>query len=348
MSRRAVNPKEYAKMHSVRPLLFAAVLISLFVLLFSSGLVLAAPVLDLRITVSHVNSSLSFLGSQVYTANEGIVVTSNITLDGIASANLAAIEVDSPAGNSCLIRTVKTGNVSKMYFRVQFVDMYTCNQYGTPKTVFNLGESVWVNFTIQNIDVITHMVIVGMYSQGSDNTPLYAYYPEGENISAGSSVQHLVYFPTSPDAPTGQGEVFLSLFTDLPANSGYAYCPEQAANFSLVTSTPAMAPQPDYVNMTFSLPRKNVKLGNYTIHAATNFEVLQTRTDTKQFKVILLGDINNDNLINMRDIAICVSVFQTTPASPNWNPAADVNKDGMVNMRDIGMLVSFFTESAIP
>ena len=343
-----MNPKEYAKMQSTRPLLFAICLISLFVLLLSSGLVLSAPVLDIKITVGHINSALSFLGSQVYTVNEGIVVSSNITLDGNASANLAAIEIDSPAGNSCLIRTVKTGNVSKMYFRVKFVDMYTCNQYGTPQTVFQAGNSIWVNFTIQNIDVIMHTVIVGMYSQGSDSTALYAYYPEGENISAGSMIQHLASFPTSPDAPTGQGEVFLSLFTDLPVNGGYAYCPEQAANFSLGTSTPAMIPQPDYVNMTFNLPKKNVKLGNYTIHAATNFEVLQTRTDTKQFKVILLGDINNDYVINMKDIAICVSVFQTTPASPKWNPAADVNKDGVVNMRDIGMLVSFFTESAIP
>ncbi len=335
-------------MQSTRSSVWTSCLISLLIVLLSTSLAVAAPVLDLKITLDHTNSAFSFLGKQVYTANEGIIISANVTLDGNASANLAAIEIDSPSLNSFLIRTVKTGNVSKMYFRVKFLDMYTCNQYGNPKTVFNAGESVWVNFTMQNIDTITHTVLVGMYAQASDNTPLYAYYPDAENVSAGSTIQHLASLPTPPDAPTGQAEVFMSLFTDFPVNGGYAYCPEQAANFSIGTSTPAMPPQPDYVNMTFNLPKRNVKLGNYTVHAATNFEVLQTRTDTKQFMVILLGDINNDHVINMKDIAFCVSLFQTTPSSPNWNAAADVNKDGVVNMRDIGMLVSFFTFSAIP
>jgi hypothetical protein len=102
-------------------------------------------------------------------------------------------------------------------------------------------------------------------------------------------------------------------------------------------------------NMTFNLPKKNVKLGNYTIYAATYLdEGYQTETDTEQFTVILLGDINKDYVINMKDIATDILLFQTTPSSPNWNPDADINKDGVVNMRDIAALVHFFGNSAIP
>ena len=100
--------------------------------------------------------------------------------------------------------------------------------------------------------------------------------------------------------------------------------------------------------MTFSLPKKNVKLGNYTIYAVTNFNVVQTSTDTEQFAVVLLGDVNKDYIVNMKDIATDVLLFRTTPSSPNWNPNADINEDGVVDMRDIAALVQFFGNSAVP
>jgi hypothetical protein len=154
--------------------------------------------------------------------------------------------------------------------------------------------------------------------------------------------------PIPSSASTGQARIFASLFTDSPTNSGYAYCPEQTANFSIRSSTPILPQQPEYYRMTFNLPRKECKLGNYTIHAVTNYNVIQTAVDNAQIKVILLGDIYNDNLINMRDISAAILVFNTTPSSPNWNPVADVNNDGTVNMRDISILVQTFQNSAIP
>jgi len=331
-----------------KPLVIVLFLTSLLSLSLSSSVAFAAPVLQIKITVGRSSSTLGFLGNQVYSVGEGIGVSTNITLDGSSAANLAAIELDSPYGNPYLIRTIKTGNVSRMYFRVQFVDMYTCDQLGNPLTLFNPGGTVCVNITIKNIDVVQHSVRVGLYAQCSDNTPAYAYYPEGFTIIPGVPQPFLVQFTLPGNAPSGQAMVFASLFTDYPANLGYPYCPEQAANFSIRTSTPAMPQQPDYNNMTFSLPRKNVKLGNYTIQAVTNFNAVQTATDIKQFTVILLGDINKDYVINMKDIAICVQFFNTTPNSPNWNPDADVNKDGVVNMKDIALLVSFFQNNAIP
>jgi tungstate transport system substrate-binding protein len=46
-------------------------------------------------------------------------------------------------------------------------------------------------------------------------------------------------------------------------------------------------------------------------------------------------DINLDLKVNMRDISILVSVFNSYPSRPNWNPDADLNNDGIINMRDI-------------
>jgi hypothetical protein len=313
-------------------------LISLTILIVSSFSALAVPVLQIRISTD----------SSVYNVGAKVNIFTNITLDDVTAANLAAIEIDSPYGTPMVIRTVKTGNISQMYFRVQILDLYTSTSSGTPKTLFNPGEIAYANITIKNIDVTQHHVLVGIYIQASDNRSLLAFYPSQDDIDANITIQHLLSMPIPSSASTGQARIFASLFTNFTANSGYAYCPEQTANFSIRSSTPILPQQPEYYRMTFNLPRKECKLGNYTIHAVTNYNVIQTAVDNAQIKVILLGDIYNDNLINMRDISAAILVFNTTPSSPNWNPVADVNNDGTVNMRDISILVQTFQNSAIP
>ena len=319
-------------------LVWVLCIVPLLIVALSINTAGAAPVLEIEITTD----------GAVYNVSGSANINVNITLDGNPAANVAAIEIVSPYGNPYIIRTIKTGNVSQMYARVQFVDLYMCTSLGTPRTLFNPGNVAYINVTIKNIDVVDRFVLIGLYAQGSGNAPLYAYFPTSGILGAGDLGTYLLSFPIPTNAPTGQASLFGSLFTDHPANGGYAYCPEQAANFSVSASTPKMPQQPEYSNMTFNLPKKNVKLGNYTIYAATNFNVFQTSTDTEQFTVILLGDINQDYLINMRDIATDILLFQTTPGSPNWNPDADINKDGVVNMRDIAALVHFFGNSAIP
>jgi hypothetical protein len=315
---------------------------------FLSYISVAAPVLQIRISVNRSDPSLSFLGDQVYSVGEDMTIFANVTLDGSAAANLAAVELDSPYGNPSLIRTVETGNVSLMYFRVQILDFYTCGQTGRPQTLFYPGDTAYVNITIKNIDYILHHVKLGFCSQASDKTPLYAYYPEDVDIGPQGIVEYIVPFLIAGGAPAGQARVFASLFTDYPASGGYPYCPEQAANFSIRASTPAMPLEPEYNSIAFSLPRKNMKLGNCTVYAATNFNLVQTATATKQFTVILLGDLYKDYVVNMKDIAVCIQLFQTTPNSLNWNPDVDVNKDGIVNMKDIALVIRLFQNNAIP
>lgn len=63
-----------------------------------------------------------------------------------------------------------------------------------------------------------------------------------------------------------------------------------------------------------------------------------------------VGDVSGtiagvpDGTVNMRDVAYLVSVFQTKPDSPKWNPAADFNGDNVVNMRDIAVAIQHFNE----
>ena len=57
----------------------------------------------------------------------------------------------------------------------------------------------------------------------------------------------------------------------------------------------------------------------------------------------VLGDVNHDGLVNMRDVAIVVMKFGSTPDQPQWDPRADLNEDGIVNMKDVAIVCAAFT-----
>ena len=55
----------------------------------------------------------------------------------------------------------------------------------------------------------------------------------------------------------------------------------------------------------------------------------------------LLGDVNDDGLINILDIIESVNIIL---GIENYNSMADVNSDGIINVLDIIMLVNLILE----
>jgi hypothetical protein len=96
--------------------------------------------------------------------------------------------------------------------------------------------------------------------------------------------------------------------------------------------------------------------GNYTINGSA--DIVPGETDVGdnnytcgvQVHVGVPGDVSSstpgvyDKVVNMKDIAYMVTLFNTKPPSPNWNPNADVNNDGVVNMKDIAIAVLNFSQ----
>jgi hypothetical protein len=56
----------------------------------------------------------------------------------------------------------------------------------------------------------------------------------------------------------------------------------------------------------------------------------------------LVGDVNGDGRVDIRDIALVVAAFATHPGSPKWNPACDLNGDLRVDIRDIAIVCAHF------
>jgi hypothetical protein len=317
--------------------LIAALLILILpqICLFNTNSVKAA-VLDVQLKID----------KQKYNVGDPVLVTANATLDGQPYVTVIALEIIDPNGKTFLLRTISTGDVSGGYWKVIITDLFPCDSYGNPKTTFNRGTLAYASYTIKNIDVVDHEIKIAVLIQCSDNTPMLACYAFEGVIEAGKQMTTIASFPIPSSAPKGEAKIFLGIFDNSPKNGGTPYCPEKTASFYIESTTPSMPNQPEYLQATFSLPRTDVKLGNYTVYAAVKYYV-QTSFKSKTFQVILLGDLVKDGLINMKDIVACINLFFTTPNSPNWNPDADIDKSGRVDMKDIVFVVQSFGKSAI-
>ena len=56
----------------------------------------------------------------------------------------------------------------------------------------------------------------------------------------------------------------------------------------------------------------------------------------------ILGDVNGDGKVDLKDIGIVARAFGATPSDPRWAPAADLNGDGRIDVKDISIVASNF------
>jgi parallel beta-helix repeat protein len=68
----------------------------------------------------------------------------------------------------------------------------------------------------------------------------------------------------------------------------------------------------------------------------------QDRYPLGVFGVHLLGDLNQDGIVNVLDAIQAASAFGSYPGHPKWNEQADINRDGVVNILDVIILANNF------
>jgi hypothetical protein len=56
----------------------------------------------------------------------------------------------------------------------------------------------------------------------------------------------------------------------------------------------------------------------------------------------MLGDVNGDGKVDVKDVFIVYKAFGSSPGSPNWNPLADLNGDGKVDVKDVFIVAKSF------
>jgi parallel beta-helix repeat protein len=78
---------------------------------------------------------------------------------------------------------------------------------------------------------------------------------------------------------------------------------------------------------------------NYTITAVATIDFDNNLTDNTftngKVKVRIMGDIDNNGMVNMLDLWIVGTSFGFTEETPEWNGDIDLNQDGYINMMDL-------------
>jgi hypothetical protein len=81
---------------------------------------------------------------------------------------------------------------------------------------------------------------------------------------------------------------------------------------------------------------------NYTLTAIVSYSEGRNTMNVPNVQVRIPGDVNEDSVVNMRDIALVARAFGSNKTSSNWNLYADINGDGVVNMRDVALAARHF------
>ena len=86
---------------------------------------------------------------------------------------------------------------------------------------------------------------------------------------------------------------------------------------------------------------------NYTISATAGpvpyeFNLGDNTLTDGNVKVRIMGDVNGDGTVDMRDINEVCNAYGAYPGHPRWNLYADFDRNGRVDMRDIGTVCAFF------
>jgi hypothetical protein len=126
------------------------------------------------------------------------------------------------------------------------------------------------------------------------------------------------------------------------------------ANTTIFGSQNVTLSEGNSITIFFSWNTTGFAYGNFTLSAYALPVPGETNTADNNctcnvpVHVGVPGDVSGsvlgayDKIVDMKDIAYIVSLFNTKPSSPNWNPNADINNDGVVNMKDVAIAVLYF------
>jgi len=97
------------------------------------------------------------------------------------------------------------------------------------------------------------------------------------------------------------------------------------------------------INITFTWNTVGFAKGNYMVWAYAWPVLGEVEVEDNTFSdgfviVVMVGDLNNDGVVDIRDISIAGRAYGSYPGHPRWNPNADINNDNIIDIRDISTI----------
>ncbi len=100
--------------------------------------------------------------------------------------------------------------------------------------------------------------------------------------------------------------------------------------------------------ITFHWDTTGVKpCNNYNITAKADILLGETNTTNNNLtdgkvKIKMIGDVDGNGKVDIRDIAMAARAFGSYPGHPRWDPDLDFNNDGKINIRDLVLVARNF------
>ena len=286
---------------------------------------------------------------QTYNVGETVKISGNLTLNGALVPNaLVAIQVDDPKGGLYTIRTCFIGPPSVGNSTVEVLQVYLSDEIGNPRSSVSRGQLTYFTIIWRNNDNVSHEASITLNLYYGNAVPFLAFVPFTGEVPANKMQNMTVTIPIPTDASVGNATAYAAAFTSLPKYGGLAYCPEKSSIFT-ITVTSGMASSTERQPVTpesaegtydliFNLLRTGGKLGNYAIYVTCQHQGQQAAT-TNTFKVILVGDVNIDGVVDMKDVTAILRAYGTTPGQPKWNSNCDMNSDNIIDMKDLTIVL---------
>jgi len=324
-------------------------------------LLITVSVLSILIVVPKVHSAYLNMTlvteNQIYGLSETVVLTGNLTLgENPVADGLVAIEVRDEPTLYFSFRTVQTGSITPTSNLVNYTQLYPCDSDGHPQYTFAKGSTLWIYLGIKNYDSISHHVTVAISLYDSNNVPLYAWAPASEDLDPGSFLTGFFLATQLSGFDLGTYKIYASAFSNLPSSHGYAYCPEQTATFTVASGTLSgekgvylQSPFQTYntegtYTSLFRLPKVG-RIGTHYVYTGTYYNG-KTAFRGMAFPVVLIGDINKDNYVEMMDFFYMSTSFGSQQGDPRFNKDCDIfpwpDGDGLVEMMDFYLLSIHF------
>lgn len=296
----------------------------------------------------------------LYGIGEVVNVAGNLTLDGSPISNgLVALEVNA-SSEAIIYRTLNTGTDPPATRGVHILNATITDGSGNPlANVYKDGVTLYyIRIYFNNSQTIPIKALVTITILDSNNYPIHSQTYSAEPIDFESNWTYVWMAPwiVPEDAELGAAKIFANAYTNYPQKMGTPHCPEKSSTFNInlrgatdfSQSGEASLQMTGSFNTAFRIKRLGGRIGNYTI-TASSFILVNNITayialDSVTFEVIVQGDLNHDNWVNIFDVVIIGLAYDSTPPK---DPRADVNGDGYVNIFDLVLVAVHYGEWGI-
>jgi len=267
---------------------------------------------DFEFKLTYDTKVLNVLGILVYPFDNAVSYDLQFTLNDTAGEIWVRMQYYPPAEP---LTTVDPVTLVKLFFQVQ--------SYGATPLHFEETE-----LSDSYGSLITHITGDGYVSVLRRDVAIIDVVPQKTEIYKGWKVNITAVATNLGDIPeTFNVTVFFG---------GHEIGTQQ------VTS---LAPN-DTISLLFnfdSLQSWIIPCHNYTLRAEASivpYEINVTNnvlTDG-QVHVKMMGDVNGDGYVNIKDAALVGAAFGSKAGDPNWDPRCDLNQDGYINIKDVVLL----------